>query len=268
MGQDHQADGIREDEWISLGESRSLHGWEHEERRPSRRRLRYRVDEHEHERSLRGGVSELGVDPSVQHTRHCHGRVRGHKAEPLGGFGNVPDGQDDQADAVPDVSNGDGPGWTPEEIRTEADEQGIEDSQGRGDGPELVHPRCRVSFETLEPEKIAATRSVDAAIPEEDVQQQQSPELPVNQDLLDRAERELFRRIVAVAGQTLHGEVDVLPLQYQGVGLVRGAREDQVAQDTDRDRDDRADDVHPSPARKTVGAIESGRCSCLNQAGS
>lgn len=115
--------------------------------------------------------------------------------------------------------------------------------------------RRRVAPQALEPEQKATGPRVVASVPEEDVEPEQGPELPVVGDVEERAPSKLALGDVSGALEALGCEGDVGAGEKHAVGHIGRAGEDEQAQKADGDSDDGADDVHPPPGPKVLSRV-------------
>lgn len=125
----YQRQRHRQRKRISLREPRRFRRRERQQIRPGGGGLGDGVHDDEGGGALVDVAPEDVVGPAVQDGRHGDAGVVGVEGEPLRRLGDVPDDEDQQADAVVDVCERDGPRPREEEIGAEADEQHVEDAQ-------------------------------------------------------------------------------------------------------------------------------------------
>lgn len=179
MRQDDQTYRVSQNKGITLRKARSFNCFKDQQRSPGRCRLCNSIENDQRYGTLNWRIAELLVYPTIQHTGHSNSRVSRYKSEPKCGLWYIPYHQDDKADNIPQVRDSNCPSWSKHKIRREADEKCIEDSKSWRYRTEFIQPTCRISIQAPQPQQISTRRCVDTTIPEEDIQQQQSPEFPI-----------------------------------------------------------------------------------------
>lgn len=145
------------------------------------------------------------------------------------------------------MCRGDCPCRSQHEVRGETDKESIEDAERGRDRPQLVDPRRTEAVQALDPEEESSGASMNAGVPEQNVNENDAPKLVLPDNILDIRNAELAVRLVTGTLEPPFGHLDVLPAQKAEIGLIRRAGDHEVSQDTNGNSDDRADYVHPAP---------------------
>lgn len=107
---------------------------------------------------------------------------------------------------------------------------------------------------------------MNTVVPEKDVDGNNGPKVRAEQHLFHRSQGHRTSHAVSCPLEPLDAEIDVVLFEHPSVRLLGRSRDEKVAQKTDGDSDDGANDVHPSPASETIDSVESCGGAGLNEA--
>lgn len=106
---------------------------------------------------------------------------------------------------------------------------------------------------------------MNTVVPKEDVDGNNGPKLRAEQHLFHRSQCDRASYAVTCPLEPLDAQIDVVLFEHPSIRLLGRSRDEKIAQKANGNRDDGADDIHPSPAGETIDSVESCGGAGLNE---